>query len=70
MSGGSSAAGKEGFCDAKEVEEIGAGDEVLAVLGGLGGVDAQDEVLLEAEGGGEVGDMLRGSVPHIDIFYS
>jgi len=50
-------AGEEGFSDAEEVDVVGAGKEVLAVFLGLVGVDADDEIALVTESGGEVGDV-------------
>ena len=48
---------EEGFGDAKQVEGVGAGEVVLAVFLGFVGVDSDDEIVLFAQGGGEVGDV-------------
>jgi len=50
-------AGEQGFGNAYQIKVVGAGKEVFSVFLGFVSIDAHDEVILFAEGSGEVGDI-------------
>ena len=61
LSGEAGATGEQGLGDAEQVQGVGARDEIFAVLFGFVCADTDDEIIVFAKCGGEVGD-IRGFV--------